>query len=116
VILVQNQKCETSFYCGLYLGINAGVPPTYLTEIAPINLRGAFGSAHQLFTVIAIWVSQIFGLPSILGSTSRWPILLGLALVPSLFQLITLPFCPDSPQFLIFGKQDDKKARKGMAH
>lgn len=49
----------------------------YLTEISPINLRGTLGSAHQLLITIAILFSQIIGLPSVLGSMERWPMIFG---------------------------------------
>jgi hypothetical protein len=44
----------------------------YLTEISPANLRGTIGSFAQLFVTTAILISQIVGLPSLLGTKDRW--------------------------------------------
>jgi MFS transporter, SP family, solute carrier family 2 (facilitated glucose/fructose transporter), member 5 len=41
--------------------------PLYLAEITPFNLRGAFGTANQLFITIGIFVSNLIGLREILG-------------------------------------------------
>lgn len=49
----------------------------YLTEIAPLNFRGVFGSVNQFVLVGAILVSQFLGLPYILGSVEYWPLLFG---------------------------------------
>lgn len=49
----------------------------YLTEIAPVELRGALGSMHQLVVTFAILLSQILGLPYIFGNSSSWTLLLG---------------------------------------
>jgi Sugar (and other) transporter len=95
-------------------GINSGVPPLYFTEISTPGLRGALGSVHQLFVTIAIWISQILGMPYILGTYWGWPILVGLSAVPAIYQLFALPFCPESPKFLYMGKRDEKGARKGI--
>ena len=97
------------------LGVNSGIPPMYFTEIAPASLRGALGSVHQLFITVAIWVSQILGMPYLLGNTKLWPILISLSVVPAVYQLIALPFCPESPKFLFGNKRDEKGARKGTS-
>ena len=96
------------------LGLIASATPTYLNEISPVRLRGSIGAVHPLCLVTGILVSQILGLPSLLGNSAYWPYLLALAGVTTLYQMITLPFCPDSPKFLYFQRQDEKAARKGM--
>ncbi|XP_055350367.1 solute carrier family 2, facilitated glucose transporter member 1-like isoform X2 [Paramacrobiotus metropolitanus] len=102
------------FVTGLNSGINSGVPPMYFTEISPASLRGAVGSIHQLFITIAIWVSQILGLPFILGTSWGWPWLFGLSVVPCIYQLLTLPFCPESPKYLYLDKGDEVGAQKAL--
>ncbi|OWA49837.1 Solute carrier family 2, facilitated glucose transporter member 1 [Hypsibius exemplaris] len=102
------------FFAGVNSGISAGVTPTYLNEISPPNLRGAIGSTHPLSIMTAIWISQIFGLPFVLGTSERWPILLALAAIPALFQLVTLPLCPDSPKYLYFSRQDREGAQNAI--
>ena len=39
----------------------------YVAEITPYNLRGAFGTAHQLFVTIGIFMGSVFGIKEILG-------------------------------------------------
>ena len=39
----------------------------YLTEITPSNLRGAFGTGHQLFITIGIFIGSVLGLREIFG-------------------------------------------------
>jgi len=40
----------------------------YLSEIAPFNYRGAFGTLHQLLVTAGIFLSSVFGLKEILGT------------------------------------------------
>ena len=41
----------------------------YLTEIAPINIRGSMGVLHQFALTMGILVSQICGLRQVFGET-----------------------------------------------
>lgn len=54
--------------------------------------------------VFSIFLSQVLGLPEILGSEKLWPLLLGFTGIFGLFQLATLPFCPESPRYLLITK------------
>jgi len=54
--------------CGLFCqGMAQQLGPMYLLEIAPFNLKGAFGTACQLFCTIGIFTGGVFGLREILG-------------------------------------------------
>ena len=46
-------------------GVNTAVAPVYLSEIAPIRLRGALGVLNQLGIVTGILVGLIFGLKQV---------------------------------------------------
>ena len=48
-------------------GAGTGLVPMYLTEIAPVNIRGAMGVLHQFALTCGILVSQCMGLPQALG-------------------------------------------------
>lgn len=88
----------------------------YLTEIAPINIRGAMGVLHQLALTIGICVSQLLGLRQLLGSATLWPILLAGSAVPFILSCCVLPFYPDSPRWLLVKKGNEELATKGQYH
>ncbi len=53
------------------------IAPVYLSEIAPVHLRGAAGTVNQFAIVFAVLVSEILGLSNIMGTARLWPYLLG---------------------------------------
>lgn len=57
---------------------------------------------------------QIFGLESLLGSDTLWPVLLALTILPAIVQSIMLPFCPESPRYLLISLNQEEEARKGQ--
>ncbi|XP_076137170.1 solute carrier family 2, facilitated glucose transporter member 3 isoform X2 [Alosa pseudoharengus] len=99
---------------GLFCGLCTGLSPMYIGELAPTALRGAFGTLHQLGVVIGILVAQIFGLESLLGSDSLWPLLLALTVLPAVLQTIMLPMCPESPRHLLINLNQEEEARKAL--
>lgn len=101
------------FLIGINAGLNAGLAPMYLSEISPIHLRGAVGTVYQLVITMSILVSQILGLEQILGTDDHWPLLLCLTIVPAIFQVVTLPLCPESPKYLLLSKGKDMEAQRG---
>lgn len=54
----------------------------------------------------------------VLGVEALWPILLAANAVPVLVQLLTLPFFPDSPRYLLIDQKDKEACIKGkeMSH
>ncbi|NXQ61063.1 GTR5 protein, partial [Anthoscopus minutus] len=99
---------------GIFAGLASNVVPMFLGEMSPKNLRGAIGVVPQLFITIGILAAQILGLNSILGNAKGWPVLLGLTGIPSLIQLLTLPFFPESPRYLLIQKGNEKQARRAL--
>nr|XP_061826172.1 solute carrier family 2, facilitated glucose transporter member 1-like [Nerophis lumbriciformis] len=95
---------------GVYSGLSTGLVPMYVEEISPTSLRGAMGTLHQLGVVIGILVAQVLGMDSILGNSSLWPFLLGFTLLPAVVQTILLPFCPESPRYLLINCNQESKA------
>lgn len=86
----------------------------YITELAPLKIRGSIGTLFQLGVTSSIMFSQILGLPEIFGNEKYWPLLLGLTGLFSVYQLITLPFCPESPRFLLIKKGFNDKAEDAL--
>ena len=87
----------------------------YLSEISSANIRGALGTLHQLGVVTGLLTSQILGFPEVLGNNQYWNLLLGLGLVPCAIQILTMPFCPESPRFLLLRKNKEKDAIQGIS-
>ncbi|XP_070766900.1 solute carrier family 2, facilitated glucose transporter member 1a [Enoplosus armatus] len=98
------------FIVGLYSGLSTGFVPIYVEEISPTSLRGALGTLHQLGVVIGILMAQIFGIESLLGNASMWPLLLGFTLLPAVLQCALLPLCPESPRYLLINCNEESKA------
>ncbi|XP_065926202.1 solute carrier family 2, facilitated glucose transporter member 1 isoform X3 [Magallana gigas] len=99
---------------GICAGINSGAAPLYLMEIAPTSLRGFAGVFNQLAINIGILVSQILGLDSVMGTKDLWPCDLGATVVPIVIMLCSLPWCPESPRFLMLTAMDENKAEKAL--
>uniref|UniRef100_F7IFU4 Solute carrier family 2, facilitated glucose transporter member 3 n=1 Tax=Callithrix jacchus TaxID=9483 RepID=F7IFU4_CALJA len=97
---------------GLFCGLCTGFVPMYIGEISPTALRGAFGTLNQLGIVVGILVAQIFGLEFILGSEVLWPVLLGFTILPAILQSAALPFCPESPRFLLINRKEEENAKQ----
>jgi SP family facilitated glucose transporter-like MFS transporter 1 len=102
------------FFIGLSCGLNTALVPMYLSEIAPMTLRGALGTVSQLGVTIGLLLSQILGLPIILGTKDGWPFLLGVAFIPAVLQLLLLPMCPESPRYLLISKGRITEARYAL--
>ncbi|XP_035219471.1 solute carrier family 2, facilitated glucose transporter member 1-like [Stegodyphus dumicola] len=102
------------FIIGVNAGLNAGLAPMYLTEISPVHLRGAIGTIYQLNITISILLSQILGMPEILGTDKGWPYLFGLIIIPSIFMLVTLNSCPESPKYLLINKGQDDASENAL--
>uniref|UniRef100_A0A8B9HRK5 Solute carrier family 2 member 3 n=1 Tax=Astyanax mexicanus TaxID=7994 RepID=A0A8B9HRK5_ASTMX len=99
---------------GLFCGLFTGLTPMYVGEVSPTPLRGAFGTLHQLGVVVGILISQIFGLEFLLGSDKLWPLLLALTVIPAVLQCLLLPFCPESPRYLLINLNKEEEARKAL--
>ena len=69
---------------------------------------------NRLGAVSTIFLSQILGLPELLLTESLWPLLLGFTGIFAVFQLATLPFCPESPRFLLIKRGQKEEAEKAL--
>lgn len=102
----------------LLVGINAGVSmnvqPMYFGESSPKNLRGAVTFSSAVFTAVGIMLGQVIGLTEVLGSESCWHYLLASNALPGLFQLLTLPWFPESPRFLLIDRGDKEACSQAL--
>lgn len=100
---------------GINAGLNAGLAPLYLNEISPRNLRGALGTIYQLVITSSIFLSNVFGLPGIFGTTELWPFLFVVPLLPAAFMLTALPHCCESPKHLLLNQGRELQAQQALA-
>lgn len=89
---------------GMACGVSSVVVPLYLGEIAPAQLRGALGVAHQLFLCVGLVVAVLLGKPLNLSSPGwtlqGWRLLLAWTLVPVVLQLFFQGAMVESPRWL----------------
>ncbi|CAB1344602.1 unnamed protein product [Coregonus sp. 'balchen'] len=94
------------FITGVHSGISLSVVPMYLGEIAPKNLRGFLGLVPSIFICLGVFIAQILGLHELLGKEEHWPLFLSLVVIPTMFQLMLLPWFPESPRYLLIEKRN----------
>uniref|UniRef100_A0A8D2I0I8 Solute carrier family 2 member 9 n=1 Tax=Urocitellus parryii TaxID=9999 RepID=A0A8D2I0I8_UROPR len=102
------------FIMGVDGGISLSVLPMYLNEISPKEIRGSLGQVTAIFICIGVFAGQLLGLPELLGKESTWPYLFGVIMVPAFIQLVSLPFLPESPRYLLLEKHDEARAMKAF--
>ncbi|XP_057703016.1 solute carrier family 2, facilitated glucose transporter member 11 [Corythoichthys intestinalis] len=91
---------------GINSGISMNVQPMYFGESAPKHLRGAASLSSAVFTAFGVVLGQVVGLKEILGSEWCWQYLLASNAIPGLIQLLTLPWFPESPRYLLIDRGD----------
>ncbi|XP_053114547.1 solute carrier family 2, facilitated glucose transporter member 9 isoform X2 [Hemicordylus capensis] len=102
------------FIMGIDGGISLSALPMYLSEISPKQIRGSLGQITAIFICVGVFTGQVLGLPEIFGKESLWPYLFGMIIVPSVIQVVVLPFLPESPRYLLLEKHDTKAAEKAF--
>lgn len=84
--------------CGI--GLLSYVVPTYIAEITPKDLRGAFTTVNQLMICSGVSVAYL------LGTVLTWRTLALLGIAPCILQLVGLLFIPESPRWLAKTEHD----------
>ena len=92
------------FLVGVGDGLITGIIPIYISEVAPIHMRGLFGTFNMFGCTSGILASMVLGLNGILGGVYTWPVLLSLVSWPCLVQFLLLILLPESPRYLILSK------------
>jgi sugar porter (SP) family MFS transporter len=86
----------------LLSGVGAGasivVGPIYISEIAPTNSRGFFGTFTQVMTNVGILITQTLGY--FLSKGSSWRLILAIAAGIASLELLSLAFVVESPVWL----------------
>ncbi|KAJ9575374.1 hypothetical protein L9F63_025674, partial [Diploptera punctata] len=78
------------FIIGVNCGLNTSLVPMYISEIAPLNLRGGLGTVNQLAVTVGLLLSQVLGIEQILGTDE------------------------ESPRYLLITKQWEEEARHAL--
>jgi len=99
---------------GLAVGLSTVLPPLYVTENAPTNLRSTASSLTNVIIVFGYFCSSItgYGASSISGNWSFRLAFLMTFVIPG-FYLCGLPFLPESPVWYM-KKGRDADARKAI--
>uniref|UniRef100_A0A3Q2YIS2 Solute carrier family 2, facilitated glucose transporter member 5 n=1 Tax=Hippocampus comes TaxID=109280 RepID=A0A3Q2YIS2_HIPCM len=94
------------FLVGINSGLSMNVQPMYFGESAPKHLRGAVAFSSAVFTAFGIFLGQVVGLTEVMGTEPLWPYLLASNMLPGLIQVLTLPWFPESPRYLLIDRGD----------
>lgn len=109
---------ELFFFGRLIVGLSGGLAtsllPTYLTEIAPLKLRGAVGVLCQLGITCGVLLGQIAALHNVLGTNEHWHYMLSVFSPLCLFGLLLTYYFPESPKYLLVLKEQREKALQGL--
>ncbi|XP_043214162.1 solute carrier family 2, facilitated glucose transporter member 1-like [Amphibalanus amphitrite] len=97
-------------FAGFGTGLTSTVCPLYVHEVAPPRLRSALGSVTNLGFCVGLLLGQILGLPEVLGRADTVQYLLAVFLIPTLGASAMLPFCPESPKYLLINKGNEQDA------
>ncbi|XP_026887720.2 solute carrier family 2, facilitated glucose transporter member 11 isoform X1 [Electrophorus electricus] len=99
---------------GVNAGVSMNVQPMYFGESAPKALRGAVAFSCAVFTAMGILLGQVVGLTEVLGDEALWPYLLASNAIPGLLQLLTLPWFPESPRYLLIDRGDREACGRAL--
>ncbi|QLG73339.1 hypothetical protein HG535_0E04230 [Zygotorulaspora mrakii] len=100
---------------GLGLGPKSATTNVYLAECASKQIRGSVTMMWQLNTALGIMWGYVFSLifyrvPARgIGGGLNWRLMLGSAMIPAVLVLFQIPYCPESPRWLM-GKNRYKEA------
>ncbi|NXG51053.1 GTR5 protein, partial [Psilopogon haemacephalus] len=86
----------------------------YAGEISPKKLRGFVNVTSSVFLALGKAVARVLGLRELLGSQTLWPMLMASSGLPALVQIVTLPFFPESPPYLLMHKGDQEACKKAI--
>lgn len=85
----------------------------YLTEMAPLHLRGAMGVLCALGVTFGVLVGQVMSLREILGTEETWEECLSFFVLLVIICASALPFFPESPKYLYVIKKQHHLALRG---
>ncbi|KAF9578730.1 myo-inositol transporter [Lunasporangiospora selenospora] len=85
---------------GVGVGLAALVVPLYIGELAPSAYRGRLVTMNVLLITGGQLVAYLVS-SALTDVTNGWRWMMAISALPALLQLVTLPFLPESPRFLV---------------
>nr|XP_021145309.1 solute carrier family 2, facilitated glucose transporter member 11 isoform X6 [Columba livia] len=101
-------------FSGMGVGLGLNIHIMFAGECAPRNLRGLLAITASTAIALGKFTGFALGLREVLGVDALWPVLMAAHAVPALVQLLTLPFFPDSPRYLLIDKKDKEGCIKAV--
>lgn len=95
---------------GVSFGLTAGLAPMFLTEIAPIGIRGACGASLGPMIGLADLLGVTVSLPQLLGTPDLWDLSYACPAIASAFMVIVLMFAHETPHYLLLEKKNRAQA------
>ncbi|KAF4093602.1 hypothetical protein AMELA_G00003800 [Ameiurus melas] len=102
------------FLFGVTSGLGANIHSIYLGECAPKKIRGTVTVTVATFVGIGKLTGQAAGLSEILGREEYWDILLCVPAFFSFIHIVTLPFFPDAPRYLLIEKGELEECKNAL--
>jgi sugar porter (SP) family MFS transporter len=93
---------------GLAVGLAAVVSPLYISESAPLSIRGALVATYQLAITFGIVASYLTGL--LITGPGSWRVMFAVGAVPGFLFLLGLLFLPESPRWLVLRGRAEEAA------
>lgn len=103
---------------GLGIGSITVLVPMFISESAPVNIRGAMVVLFQVMVTLGILcgnVTNLICVKKIKDSNYSWGIPLGLQLIWAFLLAIGLLYIPESAEYLAIKKMDDDAAKESFA-
>ncbi|KAL6464386.1 hypothetical protein MHYP_G00267030 [Metynnis hypsauchen] len=95
-------------------GLGSSIHGLYLGDSSPKKIRGIVSLSVALFLSSGKLFGQFMGLSEILGQEDWWNILLSIPAFFSIIQMVTLPFFPEAPRYLLIEKGNTEQCKKAL--
>lgn len=94
---------------GLAAGIATSTAPMYLSELAPLHLRGSMATCMELGVTFGLLIAQTASLEEFLGTRQFWHYCLCISTILVVICMIFHPLFPESPKYLyiVAGRMDE---------
>lgn len=98
---------------GLASGLTTSTVPMYLSELAPLELRGTLGVLCSMGVTGGVVVGQVGSLEQIFGTADLWHVALSVFGLLVVVCLLPYPWFPESPKYLYIVERNASKAKSG---